>query len=240
MSQNRAQIKQINKKKKFVADGVFQAELHQFLSRALAAAGYAGIEIRVTPVKTEIRIKATKIQEVIGTDGNKIRELTSFVQKRFNYAKDSVELLVDKIQRKGLCAAAQAESLKFKLLSGIPVRMGANSIIKGVIKDGAKGCEVIISGKLRQQRAKSMKYKQGYLISSGQPRSDYVDEAVRHVFFKQGIMGVKVKIMQDHDPTGKFGVKIPFPDRVEIREPKDDHDEEERRTGPASSTAQHE
>jgi small subunit ribosomal protein S3e len=239
MSQNRAQIKQINKKKKFVADGVFQAELHQFLSRALAAAGYAGIEIRVTPVKTEIRIKATKIQEVIGTDGNKIRELTSFVQKRFNYAKDSVELLVDKIQRKGLCAAAQAESLKFKLLSGIPVRMGANSIIKGVIKDGAKGCEVIISGKLRQQRAKSMKYKQGYLISSGQPRSDYVDEAVRHVFFKQGIMGVKVKIMQDHDPTGKFGVKVPFPDRVEIREPKDDHDEEERRTQPAS-TAQHE
>eukprot|EP00331_Platyophrya_macrostoma_P009252 CAMPEP_0176434352 /NCGR_PEP_ID=MMETSP0127-20121128/16624_1 /TAXON_ID=938130 /ORGANISM="Platyophrya macrostoma, Strain WH" /LENGTH=239 /DNA_ID=CAMNT_0017817069 /DNA_START=39 /DNA_END=758 /DNA_ORIENTATION=- len=239
MSQNRAQIKQINKKKKFVADGVFQAELHQFLSRALAAAGYAGIEIRVTPVKTEIRIKATKIQEVIGTDGNKIRELTSFVQKRFNYAKDSVELLVDKIQRKGLCAAAQAESLKFKLLSGIPVRMGANSIIKGVIKDGAKGCEVIISGKLRQQRAKSMKYKQGYLISSGQPRSDYVDEAVRHVFFKQGIMGVKVRIMQDHDPSGKFGVKIPFPDRVVINEPKDDHDEEERRTGP-TGTAQHE
>jgi len=227
MSQNKAQIKQVNKKKKFVADGVFHAELHQFLSRALAAAGYAGIEIRVTPVKTEIRIKATKINEVIGPEGLRIRELTSLVQKRFNYQKDSVELLVDKIQKKGLCAAAQAESLKFKLLSGIPVRMGANSIIKAVIKDGAKGCEVIISGKLRQQRAKSMKYKQGYLISTGQPRIDYVDEAVRHVFFKQGIMGVKVKIMQGYDPSGKFGVKIPFPDRVEITGPKEDKDEKD-------------
>lgn len=105
--------------------------------------------------------------------------------------------------------------------------MGANSIIKAVIKDGAKGCEVIISGKLRQQRAKSMKYKQGYLISTGQPRLDYVDEAVRHVFFKQGIMGVKVKIMQDHDPSGKFGVKIPFPDRVEISDPKEIRDDKD-------------
>jgi len=58
---------------------VFHAELHQFLSRAIAAAGYAGIEIRVTPVKTEIRIKATKSTEVIGTEGVKIRELTALV-----------------------------------------------------------------------------------------------------------------------------------------------------------------
>jgi len=28
--------------------------------------------------------------------------------------------------------------------------MAANSIIKAVMRDGAKGCEVIISGKLRQ------------------------------------------------------------------------------------------
>ena len=53
-------IRQMNKKKKYVADGVFQAELHAFLLRALAVAGYAGFEVRVTPVKTEIVIKATK------------------------------------------------------------------------------------------------------------------------------------------------------------------------------------
>jgi len=46
----------MNKKKKFVADGVFHAELHAFLSKALKTAGYAGIQVRVTPVQTEIRI----------------------------------------------------------------------------------------------------------------------------------------------------------------------------------------
>lgn len=37
--------------------------------------------------------------------------------------------------------------------------MAANSIIKSIMLDGAKGCEVIISGKLKQQRAKTMKYR---------------------------------------------------------------------------------
>jgi len=233
----RAQIKQINKKKKFVADGVFHAELHQFLSRAIAASGYAGIEIRVTPVKTEIRIKATKTTEVIGPDGIKIRELTALVQKRFNYEKDSVELMLERIPKKGFCASAQAELLKAKLLQGIPIRMAANSIIRTVIKEEARGCEIIISGKLRQQRAKSMKFKQGYMICSGQPMKDYVDVAVRHVFFKQGIMGVKVKIMMPHDPTGKNGVKVPFADKVEIKDPKyEDKDEEEIRTVPVQQS----
>ena len=133
-----------------------------------------------------------------------------------------------------MCASAQAEIVKFKLLKGVPVRMAANSVIRSVVKEGARGCEVIISGKLRQQRAKSMKFKQGYMICTGQPRLDFLDEAVRHVAFKQGIMGVKVKIMLPQDPTGKAGVKAILPDNVEIREPKPDDDEPEiRQAAPA-------
>jgi len=33
----------------------------------------------------------------MGVDGRKIRELTSLVQKRFNYPKDAVELNIVKI-----------------------------------------------------------------------------------------------------------------------------------------------
>ena len=45
--------------------------------------------------------------------------------------------------------------------------------------------QVIVSGKLRAQRAKSMKFKDGYMISSGQPVKDYIDSAVRHVLLRQ-------------------------------------------------------
>ena len=40
--------------------------------------------------------------------------------------------------------------MKFKLLNNIPVRLAANSIIKAVMADKAIGCEVKISGKLKQ------------------------------------------------------------------------------------------
>jgi ribosomal protein S3 len=47
-----------------------------------------------------------------------------------------------------------AESIKIKLLNQIPVRLAVSAVIKmAVDKDKAKGCEVIISGKLSQQRA---------------------------------------------------------------------------------------
>lgn len=45
--------------------------------------------------------------------------------------------------------------------------------------------KVIVSGKLRAQRAKSMKFKDGYMISSGQPVNEYIDSAVRHVLLRQ-------------------------------------------------------
>ncbi|KAL4570019.1 hypothetical protein LXL04_025668 [Taraxacum kok-saghyz] len=61
--------------------------------------------------------------------------------------------------------------------------------------------QVIVSGKLRAQRAKSVKFKDGYMVSSGQPVMEYI---VRHVLLRQ------VKIMLHWDPTGKLGPKTPY------------------------------
>ena len=59
----------------FVADGVFKAELNEFLTRELAEDGYSGVEVRVTPTRTEIIIMATRTQNVLGEKGRRIREL---------------------------------------------------------------------------------------------------------------------------------------------------------------------
>ena len=50
----------------FVADGVFYAELNELLTRELAEHGYSGVEVRVTPIRTEIIIRATRTQNVLG------------------------------------------------------------------------------------------------------------------------------------------------------------------------------
>lgn len=156
----------------------------------------------------------------------------------FNFPDGVVELFAEKVASRGLCAQAQAESLKYKLLGGLAVRRACYGVLRFVMEQGAKGAEVIVSGKLRAQRAKSMKFSDGYMIKSGQAKrgaslfvcigqlwccmyipltvlrtqplyclpifpciTEYVDYAVRHVLMRQGVLGVKVKIMLPYDPT---------------------------------------
>jgi small subunit ribosomal protein S3e len=57
-----------------------------------------------------------------GEKGRRIRELTSVVQKRFKFPENGVELYAEKVNNRGLCAIAQAESLRYKLLGGLAVR----------------------------------------------------------------------------------------------------------------------
>lgn len=67
-----------------------------------------------------------------------------------------------------------------------------------------------------------MKYKGGYLISTGEPKNNYIDHAIRNILFPQGVMGLQVKIMLPSDPTGRQGCPIPLPDKFTIREPKEE------------------
>ncbi|KAK1938487.1 putative 40S ribosomal protein S3 protein [Babesia divergens] len=211
-----------SKRRKFINDGVFNAELNELLSRVLAEDGYSGVELRITPVRTEIIIRATRTREVLGEKAKRIRELTSLVQKRFGFSPDTVELYAERVEHKGLCAMAQAESLRYKLLKGLAVRRAAYGVLRHIMESGAKGCEVIVSGKLRAQRAKSMKFKDGYIISTGHPAQIFVASATRSVQLRQGVLGIKVKIMLPHDPEGRLGPSTILPDTITVLEPKAD------------------
>ncbi|KAI1912247.1 40S ribosomal protein S3 [Ophidiomyces ophidiicola] len=253
----------ISKRRKFVADGVFYAELNEFFQRELAEEGYSGVEVRVTPTVTDIIIRATHTQEVLGEQGRRIRELTSLIQKRFKFPANSVSLYAAKVQNRGLSAVAQCESLRYKLLNGLAVRRACYGVLRFIMESGAKGCEVVVSGKLRAARAKSMKFtvrfaqlsfgiigylytaavdynqtrsfgeilyilsltyssQDGFMIHSGQPAKDFIDSATRHVLLRQGVLGIKVKIMRGSDPEGKSGPQKSLPDSVTIIEPKEE------------------
>merc|ERR1712226_1390296 len=217
----------LSKKRKFVADGVFYAELNELLTRELAEEGYSGTEVRVTPARTEIIIRATKTMNVLGEKARRIHELTAFVQKRFGFEEGAVKLYAEKVPSRGLCAIAQCESLRYKLLYGLAVRRACYGVLRFIMESGAKGVEIVVSGKLRGQRAEAMKFVDGFMIHSGSPVHDYVDFAVRHVEMRQGILGIKVKIMHAFDETGKKGPRTRLPDVIHICEPKDEVDPKE-------------
>ena len=140
----------------------------------------------------------------------------------FGVTQGTVELYAEKVGNRGMSAVAQAENLKYKLLAGLAVRRACYSVVRFIMESGAKGVEVVVSGKLRAARAKAMKFVDGFMIHSGQPAKEYIDYAVRHVLLRQGVLGIKVKIMQNWDPTGKTGPANALPDIVTIFEPKED------------------
>lgn len=50
--------------------------------RKIGQHGYSGVEVRRTPSKTEIVIRATEPTKIIGEGGKGIKELTALIQKR--------------------------------------------------------------------------------------------------------------------------------------------------------------
>jgi|Transcript_58864 small subunit ribosomal protein S3e len=213
-------LSSLSVKKKFISDGVFFSEINEFLSKELSESGYSGVDVEKSPLRTEIIIKTTKAPSVIGYKGRRIRELSTLIKDRFNFNNSKIALYVEKVLNRGLCPNIQAELLRFKLLKGLTVRKACYAIVRSVMESGAKGCTVTVSGKLRAQRAKSMKFMDGYMIHSGQPVDEYVKSSTKHCLLPQGMIGIKVSIMLPWDPTGVMGPKKPLPDLVTILEGK--------------------
>ena len=162
----------------------------------------------------------TQTYSILGSKGRRIREINGLVKKRFRFDEKNLDIYVEKIINKNLCAVSQAESLRYKLLKGMVIRRACYSILRLTMESGAKGCIVSVSGKLRAQRAKTMKFIDGYIIHSGQPVDDYVEKATRHCLLRQGVIGIKVSIMLPWDPVGNIGPKKPLPDVVTVLENK--------------------
>lgn len=228
--------KRLSTQKKFVADGVFKAEVNQLLQKTLADFGYSGLEVNFTKNFTEIRVLVSKFDDLMDPtkqSGIKIKELKGLIEQRFGLSNNpdfQLKLTAKKTNHKGVNAQEQAEFMRKKLLLGVPVRTAALSVIRQMLLKQAKGCEILVSGKLRQQRAKTVKFKDGYMIHTGEPRKVFLDIAVRHIFLKQGMIGVKVKIMLPYNPRaadGKgFGIPKPLPDIITFVEEKPKYEEE--------------
>jgi ribosomal protein uS3 len=207
--------------RRIIETGLFYAELNELLTRELAADGYGGCEVRATPSRTEIIVKASNTNIFVDKGGRRLQELRLMIIKRWQIKDEQLEIFLDRIQRRGLCALNQLESLRYKLLRRTPARRAAYSIIRFVMDAGARGCEVVIAGKMRSARAQAMKFRDGYMVKSGDPSSKYVVKAVGHIPMKQAVVGIRVMIMLGHDPQGIHGPRDPQPDVITVNEAKD-------------------
>lgn len=179
--------------KYFVANGREFVNIDEYLAKELDRAGYGKVELHKTPLGHRVVIHAIRLGMVIGKVGKNIKRLTEDLEDLFGL--ESPQLEVKEVENPDLVARIQAAKLMSQIERGFHFRRAAHAQIRRIMMAGARGVEVIISGKLSSQRARSEAFRAGFVAKAGNPASIYVDEYVGSTALKQGVIGIKVRIM---------------------------------------------
>ncbi|UCH88990.1 MAG: 30S ribosomal protein S3 [Thermoplasmata archaeon] len=191
--------------RKFIAENIRRVLLKEYLMQKTERAGFGDLDIQRTPLGTRVTLIAERPGMVIGRKGATIKELTKIVEDDFKF--DNPQIEVQEAPNPNLNPQIMAQKLVSALERGWHFRRAGHSTVRQIMAAGAKGCQVIISGKLTGQRHRVEKFKEGHIKFCGEPKKQWMHEGFAVAKKKLGIIGVKVQIM---DPNAKL------PDEVEI------------------------
>src|SRR3989344_4756855 len=178
--------------KKFVGFKKEELGVKEYIKNVLGKGKISQVGIEYTPIGEKIVVSTSKPGLIIGRRGEKIEELTRFLKRKFKLDNPHIE--IREIMAPMLDAQLVADdiavllerqgSLKFKVI--------AYKMLQDIMRAGALGAEVVLSGKLPSERARSWRFSNGYLKKTGDP-SKVVDSAMAQAKTMPGIVGIKVR-----------------------------------------------
>lgn len=181
--------------KRFVTFKKDELRVREYIKNTLGKGRISAVNIEYTPVGEKIRVHTSRPGLVIGRRGEKIEELTRVLKKRFKLDNPHIEIV--EITEPLLDAQLVADeiavllerrgSLKFKVI--------AYKMLQQIIKAGAIGTEIVLSGKLPSDRARRWRFTHGYLKKTGEP-AKVVDRAQSQGTTIAGVVGVQVSILR--------------------------------------------
>lgn len=168
-------------------------KIRNFIKKNYANCAISKISVERTKAKLVINIYTGRPGMLIGAKGVGIEELKKQLQRVINPTKNLI-VNVKEIKKPDLDAVLVAESIVSQLEKRIPFRRCLRSALQRVMKAGAKGCKVQVSGVVdgANSIARTEKYMEGSLPLHTL-RAD-VDYGVASAFTNYGKLGVKVWI----------------------------------------------
>lgn len=203
------------KEKLFVQKAKEHVNLEEFIRHRFAAAKCGRIDVQRTPIMTRIVIHTTTVGLVIGTGGEKIRETVEALRVKFKIENPQID--VQKIQEPDMDPFIVAQNIAYAIESGTNYKRLGNYYLSKVMKAGAVGAEIIVSGKLAGERSRKDRFTAGYLKKCGYPARKDVLKGFTVANPRLGNIGVTVKIMPHHEPEIPF---IEAAKKEEIKEEK--------------------
>ena len=179
--------------RRFVAENVRRVLLKEYLMKEVSRAGFGGLDVKRTPMGTRVILSTERPGLVIGRKGQTIKNLTTAIEEQFGFENPQIE--VQEVENPNLNAQIMAEKLAFSLERGWHFRRAGHSSVRRIMDDGAKGCYIIIAGKLTGQRHRTEKFKDGNIKFCGEPKANFMDRGYAVAKLKMGVIGVTVQIM---------------------------------------------
>ena len=179
--------------KHFIEQGIKLMQINEYLRSELVRAGFAGIDLQKTPLGVRITLKTSRPGLVIGKGGKRIQEITDVLRDKYELEMPQIE--VEEVANPDLDSQIMAERLAYSLDRGRHYRRAGYYILRKVMDAGARGVEIIISGKVTSQRARTQIFRAGTMKKSGMPAQEAVDKGISQCIQKSGVLGVVVKIM---------------------------------------------
>lgn len=180
--------------KKFVAFKKEEFGVKEYIKESLGKGKISNVSIEYTPVGEKIVVATSTPGYVIGRKGEKIDELTTVLKKRFKLDNPHIE--IKEITNPNLDAQLVADEVALLLEREGPqkFKVVAYRALEAIMRAGALGGEIVLSGKLPAERARSWRFSQGFLKKTGEP-AKLVNRAMAQSKTVPGIVGVKVSIL---------------------------------------------
>lgn len=193
----------------FIKQGLKRAELEEYLEKELERAGYGGVDIRRISTGTRVALYVERPGMVIGRKGRSIKQLTDDLAQKYGVDNPQVEVVEIKVPE--LSAPVMARRIAFALERGIHYRRVGYTTLRRIMRAGARGVEIIISGKLSGERSRTGRFYDGYLKKAGEPALKFVSYGYAVAKLKQGTIGVRVRVMPPD---------VHLPDEIKLAEEK--------------------
>lgn len=179
--------------RKFVAENIRRVLLKEYLMKEVSRAGFGGLDVQRTPMGTRVILTTERPGLVIGRRGQTIKNLTAVIEDRFGFENPQIE--VQEVENASLNAQIMAEKLAFSLERGWHFRRAGHSTVRRIMDAGARGCHIIVAGKLTGQRHRTEKFKEGNIKFCGETKNNFMDHGYAVAKLKMGVIGVTVEIM---------------------------------------------
>ncbi|NLX47898.1 MAG: 30S ribosomal protein S3 [Euryarchaeota archaeon] len=180
--------------RKFTQENIRRVLLKEHLMKTVDRAGFGGVDVQRTPMGTRVSLVVERPGIVIGRRGSAIKMLTKDIEEKFHY--DNPQIEVQEVENANLNAQIMAEKLAFALERGWHFRRAGHSTVRRIMESGARGCLIIISGKLTGERHRTEKFKDGSIKYCGETRNLFIGTGFAVAKLKPGVIGVQVEIMQ--------------------------------------------